>query len=136
MSKIYPVHHTDDDLRKNAEELSTRILAHNHRTDNFENLIRDSVLFNVTYIELQNRASKKVTQLMVILTWVSALIAIASLVVAGLSYEATRSGDEWQRKQLELLKIISERTIPVPAATQNSPPVTPSARPPNKALPK
>lgn len=117
MPKIYPLHHSDEELKAKAAELSAQISAHNHSSDNFENLIRDSVLFNVTYIELQSREAKKVTRLMTTLTWVSAIVAVASLLVAWLSYSATSSGDKWQQRELELLKLIAENTAPTPVAT-------------------
>jgi hypothetical protein len=118
-------------------------LAHNHRTDNFENLIRDSVLFNVTYIELQNRASRKSSYQMILLTWVSAFIAVASLIIAGLSYVATESNNEWQQKQLKLLKTISEHTSPKQNITPNiatpkksSVPIIPTTKLPSKETSK
>ena len=114
MTQIFPVDHTAADLRQRAAELSDRILKYDHRSGNGEDLIKDSVLFNVTYIELQNRAAGRATGQMVVLTWVSAFVAAASLAVAWLSYNATRSGDEWQSRQLDLLKTIAAQTKAAP----------------------
>ena len=128
MNNIYPLDHTADDLRKKAAELSQRILAYDPKTGNAENLIKDSVLFNVTYIELQNRATARATKLMVYLAWASAVVAAASLAVAWLSYQATRSGDQWQSKQLELLKVISERIVPASPSPQIPAPSLPAPK--------
>ena len=136
MSNIYPVDHTNDELRTRASELSQRILAYNPKTGNAENLIKDSVLFNVTYIELQNRAASRATRQMVYLTWASAVVAAASLVVAWLSYEATRSGDDWQSKQLELLKVISEHAKPALAVSQSASPSASAPKAPEKTSAK
>jgi hypothetical protein len=134
MPNIYPVDHTNDELKNRAAELSQRILDYDHKTGNAENLIKDSVLFNVTYIELQNRAANQATRQMVFLTWASAVVAAASLVVAWLSYEATRSGDEWQGKQLQLLKTIAEQAKPVPTPVQSAAPSTSASGSSGKAV--
>jgi hypothetical protein len=107
LPQTFPVDYTDSELSQRAADLSARVVDYNTKTGNGEELIRDSVLFNVTYIELQNRKASRATGQMVWLTWASASVAIASLAVAWLAYDAGRSADTWQEKQLLLLKQIA-----------------------------
>jgi hypothetical protein len=136
VSKTYPVDHTNDELNARAAELSQRILAYDRKTGNAEDLIKDSVLFNVTYIELQNRVAGRATGQMVLLTWASAFVAVASLGVAWLSYTAAQSGDEWQAKQLKLLAIIADQSRPAPQPSLANPSGVPAAVSPVNASSK
>src|SRR5438105_9845321 len=96
------------ELAREAAELSKRVTAYNPRTGNGEDLIKDSVLFNITYIELQNRKAQRVSKLMVWLTCLSAAVALASLLVAWFAYETTRASDKWQDEHIRLLGEISK----------------------------
>ena len=122
VSKIYPVDATEAELRQRAAELSARVLAYSSRGGNAEDLIKDSVLFNITYIELQNRASEKATRQMVWLSWISAFVALASFVVAALAYQSTMAADEWQAEQLKAFKSIAAGIKPAVAAASASAP--------------
>lgn len=133
MKTIYPVDHSNEELQQRAAELSQRILAYDSKTGNGEHLIKDSVLFNVTYIELQNRAANRATRQMVFLTCASAVVAAASLMVAWLSYAATSSGDKWQREQLELLKAIAENGKPTITTAPSAVPSAATPRSPRTA---
>ena len=106
--RIYPVAYSDMELAREAAELSKRVTAYNPRTGNGEDLIKDSVLFNITYIELQNRKAQRVSKLMVWLTCLSAAVALASLLVAWFAYETTRASDKWQDEHIRLLGEISK----------------------------
>ena len=106
-NNIYPVAYSDSELTREAAELSKRVAAYDPRTGNGEDLIKDSVLFNVTYIELQNRKAHRVSRLMIWLTCLSAVVAAASLLVAWFAFETTRAGDKWQDQHIRLLGEIS-----------------------------
>ena len=108
--EIYPVAFSDADLKRQAAELSRRVTGYDPNTGNGEDLIKDSVLFNVAYIELQNRESRRVSKFMVGLTVASVFVALASLVVAWVTYKANDDNTKWQDKQLRVLTDIS-RTL-------------------------
>ena len=101
--KIYPVAYSDAELTREAATLSKRVTAYDPRTGNGEDLIKDSVLFNVTYIELQNRKAQRVSRLMIWLACLSAIVAAASLLVAWFAYETARAGDKWQEQHIRML---------------------------------
>ena len=134
MAKTYPLDATDAELAQKSAELSARVLEYDRKTGNAEDLIKDSVLFNVTYIERQNRASAKAIRQMVWLAWVSSFVALGSLVVAWLAYQSAGASDEWQAKQLSILSSIASNTLRPQAAAvipsgQAKPSVTPHQRP-------
>jgi hypothetical protein len=116
--KVFPIEHSDTELENRAADLSRRIVEYDHKTGNGEELIKDSVLFNATYIELQNRKASRVSTLMTRLTWASACVAVVSLLVAWLSYDATRSADKWQEQQLSLLTQIANELSAVRKAQE------------------
>ena len=106
--RIYPVAYSDVELAREAAELSKRVTAYDRHGGNAEDLIKDSVLFNITYIELQNRKAQRVSKLMIWLTCLSAAVALASLLVAWFAYETTRASDKWQDEHIRLLGEISK----------------------------
>ena len=108
--EIYPVAYSDADLKRQAAELSRRVASYDPNTGNGEDLIKDSVLFNVAYIELQNRESRRVSKFMVALAVASTFVALASLVVAWVTYKANDDNTKWQDQQLRVLTDIS-RTL-------------------------
>ena len=105
--EIYPVAFSDADLKRQAAELSRRVTGYDPKTGNGEDLIKDSVLFNVAYIELQNRESRRVSKFMVGLTVASVFVALASFVVAWVTYKANDDNTKWQDQQLRVLTDIS-----------------------------
>ena len=117
--RIYPTGYSDADLAREAAELSRRVTAYDPRSGNGEDLIKDSVLFNVTYIELQNRTAHRVSRLMTWLTCLSAAVAAASLLVAWFAYETARAGDKWQEQQIRTLVEISTHLSTMSALQQN-----------------
>jgi predicted PurR-regulated permease PerM len=101
--KTFPMEYSESELLLEAADLSKRIVGYDSKGGNAEHLMKDSVLFNVTYIELQNRKASRTSLQMMRLTLVSLLVALISLLVAWLSYDASQSADKWQEKQIALL---------------------------------
>ena len=116
MSKTYPIDATDAELAQKSAEFSTRVLAYDPKKGNAENLIKDSVLFNVTYIERQNRASARATRQMLWLAWTTSIVAAGSLVVGWMAYDGSLAADKWQAEQLRILQSIASNTARVPPA--------------------
>ena len=105
--KIYPVEYSNDELKQKAAELSSRVIGYDPKAGNGEDLIKDSVLFNVAYIELQNRDNNRVSRIILWLTCVSALVAIASTAVAWFSYKASEENTRWQDQQIQAVSSMS-----------------------------
>ncbi len=133
--KIYPIEYSDMELTHEAAELSKRVTAYDIHAGNAEDLIKDSVLFNVAYIELQNRKAQRVSRLMVWLSCLSAAVAAASLLVAWFAYDATQAGDKWQGQQIRMLGEISTHLSAIKELQQKAAAIVPR-NPTTSAQPK
>lgn len=125
--KTYPLDFSDSDLESRAADLSKFIVEYKSQGGNGEDLIRNSVIFNATYIELQNRKTSRATVQMVRLTWASAAVAFASLIVAWLSFSGGNETEKWQAQQIKLLEKMSNDIAELKTVSQkvgSSPPQT------------
>jgi hypothetical protein len=125
--RIYPVGYSDAELTQEAAELSRRIAAHDPRAGNGADLVKDSVLFSVAYIELHNRQTHRAARLTAWLVGLSAAVALAALLAAWLAYQSTREMRELQDRQRLLLDDMPRsasrpREAPSPKAAPGKPP--------------
>lgn len=103
--KTYPVSYSDSEIKGEIDSLSRRLQSYK-RTDILDDLIKDAVIFNLGYNELQNRENRRHSNYMLVLAFVSGFVAIASFVVAWLAYKSTEVNTAWQDQQTRALSEI------------------------------
>ncbi len=129
--KIDPVAYSDAELTGRAAELSKRIAAHDPRTGNGADLVKDSVLLNAAYVELQDRKNSRIARRMAWLTALSAAAVAAALLASWLAYQAIGEVGKLQDEQRRLLRETPRKAAPAredPPKAAKKAPATPVPR--------
>lgn len=131
--KIDPVAYSDAELTGRAAEFSKRIAAHDPRTGNGADLVKDSVLLNAAYVELQDRKNSHIARRMAWLTALSAAAVAAALLASWLAYQAIGEVGKLQDEQRRLLRETPRKAAPAredpPKAAKKAPGAQPMPAP-------
>lgn len=100
--KTYPVSYSDDEIKGEIDRLSRQIQNYK-KTDILDDLIKDAVIFNLGYRELQNRENRRHSNYILVLSLLSAFVAVASLLVAWSAYKSSEANTQWQDQQIRTL---------------------------------
>ena len=102
-TKIYPMSYSDVEIKTELERLAKQVQT--YPTNNLDDLVKDSVLFNLGYNELQVRENHRHSLLMLVISIASVFIALASLVVA---YGANQSVDINNQRQEKNILVLED----------------------------